>query len=132
MLHGNNYIGFPGMQGREAHLAKGRSRDACEIAQPNRFVPNPEYNNAMDDPRRVELLRLLVNRMERLSADSHWARRAGGVRGNLLKVLDEIDGGQGVEAERMDLLIDHAFELLRRAAMEIPDLEEWRRKDLKG
>ena len=83
----------------------------------------------MDDPHQVELLRLLVSRLERLSADSHWARRASGVRGNLLKVLEEIDAGQAVGAERLELLTGHAFELLRRAAMEIPDLEALRRKN---
>lgn len=71
----------------------------------------------------VDLLRLLTARLERLSADSHWARRASGLRGNLLKVLEEIDSGQEVAADRVDLLIDRGFEILRHAAQEIPDLE---------
>jgi hypothetical protein len=82
----------------------------------------------MTDPRQIELLRLLVSRLERLSADSHWARRASGLRGNLLKVLEEIDSGQIVTDERLDLLVDAAFDILRRAAQEIPDLEALRRK----
>ncbi len=82
----------------------------------------------MIDPRQVELLRLLVARLERLSADSHWARRASGTRGNLLKVLEEIDASQEVAGDRLDRLVDAAFELLRRAAQEIPDLESLRRK----
>jgi hypothetical protein len=82
----------------------------------------------MNDPREVELLRLLVSRLERLSADSHWARRASGVRGNLLKVLEEIDSGQSMDPKRLDLLVEHAFDLLRRAAREIPDQEAWRKK----
>ncbi len=82
----------------------------------------------MTDPRQIELLRLLVSRLERLSADSHWARRASGLRGNLLKVLEEIDSGGSVAPERLDLLVDAAFDLLRRAAEEIPDLEALRRK----
>ena len=38
----------------------------------------------------IELLRLLAERLERLSADSLWARRASGLRGNIIKVLEEV------------------------------------------
>jgi hypothetical protein len=76
------------------------------------------------NPAEVELLRLLAGRLERLSVDSHWARRASGLRGNLIKVLDEIEAGLDVGPERVSPLIDRAFEVLRRAAQEIPDVEE--------
>jgi hypothetical protein len=76
----------------------------------------------------THLLRLLISRLERLSADSHWARRASGLRGNIVKVLEEVDSGQEVAAARLDLLIDAAFDILRRAAQEIPDLEELLKK----
>ncbi len=76
------------------------------------------------NPADVELLRLLAGRLERLSVDSHWARRASGLRGNLLKVLDEIEAGRDVGPGRVTPLIDRAFELLRRAAREIPDVDE--------
>lgn len=69
----------------------------------------------------IELLRLLVGRMERLSVDSIWARRASGLRGNMVKVLEEIDAGQEVESARVDLLTQRAFDVLRKAAQEIPD-----------
>jgi len=78
----------------------------------------------MSHPAEVELLRLLAGRLERLSVDSHWARRASGLRGNLIKVLDEIEAGRDVEPGRLTPLVDRAFELLRRAAKEIPDAEE--------
>jgi hypothetical protein len=42
---------------------------------------------------RVELLRLLAQRLERLSVDSIWARRASGLRGSLIKALDSVDAG---------------------------------------
>ena len=77
----------------------------------------------MNDPRQIDLLRLLVTRLERLSVDSRWARRASGLRGNLLKVLDEADAGQVISPARLDLLIERAFEILRLAAREIPDLD---------
>ena len=72
----------------------------------------------------VELLRMMADRLERLSVDSHWARRASGLRGNMIKVLEEIDAGQEVEAARLNPLIERAFEVLRHAAQEIPDIEE--------
>jgi hypothetical protein len=72
----------------------------------------------------LELLRLLISRLERLSVDSHWARRASGLRGNIVKVLDEADSGQEVSPERLDLLTEAAFDILRRAAQDIPDLED--------
>lgn len=72
----------------------------------------------------IELLRMLAKRLERLSVDSLWARRASGLRGNLIKVLEEIDAGQEVDPARLNPLIERAFEVLRHAAQEIPDIEE--------
>jgi hypothetical protein len=72
----------------------------------------------------IQLLRLLVYRLERLSADSHWARRASGLRGNIVKVLEEADSGQEVSTTRLELLTESAFDILRRAAQDIPDLED--------
>lgn len=76
----------------------------------------------------VALLRLLAKRLERLSVDSLWARRARGLRGNIIKILAEIDAGEDVENERLSLLIDRAFEVLKHAAQEIPDMDEIKRK----
>lgn len=72
---------------------------------------------------RLDLLHLLASRLERLSADSRWAHQASGVRGNILKVLEESEIGQ-VSSSRLDLLIDRSFEILRRAAGDVPDLED--------
>ena len=77
----------------------------------------------------IELLRMLVERLERLSVDSHWARRASGLRGNILKVLEEYNAGQNVSHERVSALTQHTFDILRRAAEEIPDIEEIIQKD---
>jgi hypothetical protein len=77
------------------------------------------------DVRKLQLLRLLAERLERLSVDSHWARRASGLRGNLIKVLEQADGGQDIPAARLDPLVERAFEILRKAAQELPDPDEW-------
>jgi len=75
-------------------------------------------------PDHIQLLRLLITRLERLSVDSHWARRANGLRGNIVKILEEADSGMDVSVDRLELLTNAAFDILRRAAQDIPDLEE--------
>ena len=76
----------------------------------------------------IDLLRLLANRLERLNVDSLWARRASGLRGNIIKVLEEFDSGGNVETVRLNQLIERAFDVLRHAAQEIPDIEEIMKK----
>ena len=77
---------------------------------------------------RVELLRMLTSRLERLSVDSIWARRASGLRGSLIKALETIDTESDVPAEHLDILIEKSFHILRNAAKEIPDAEaQWRK-----
>ncbi|MBE3037265.1 MAG: hypothetical protein IMZ62_00395 [Chloroflexi bacterium] len=78
----------------------------------------------MTDNQPIELLRLLAARLERLSVDSRWARRASGLRGNIIKILEQADTGEPVAAMRLNLLTDTAFDILRRAAQDIPDLED--------
>ncbi len=80
--------------------------------------------SSMSESSNLRLLRLLTSRLERLSVDSHWARRASGLRGNIVKVLEEADSGQEIAAARLDLLTEAAFDILRKAAQEIPDLED--------
>jgi hypothetical protein len=45
----------------------------------------------IDEEYRVGLAHQLLARLERLSADSYWAHRASGMRGSLLKCLDQIE-----------------------------------------
>jgi hypothetical protein len=76
----------------------------------------------------IELLRLLAARLERLSVDSIWARRASGLRGSLIKALESIETEEPISTEALDVLIDRSFEILRNAAREIPDAEaQWRK-----
>jgi hypothetical protein len=62
----------------------------------------------------INLLRLLLTRLERVSVDSHWAYRAGGLRGALLRNLEELEEGKPARNE----LISSAFTILARAARE--------------
>jgi hypothetical protein len=75
------------------------------------------------DSEEFELLQLLADRLERLSADSHWARRASGLRGNILKIIEEAGSHGKIKRARVNLLINSAFNILSQAAREIPDLE---------
>lgn len=71
---------------------------------------------------RLYQARLLVQRLERLSADSVWAHRASGVRASLHKALTRLDDGEG-DAE-LDSLIEMGFDVLHKAAQEVPDPED--------
>lgn len=71
-------------------------------------------------PDLLALARLLASRLERLSADSIWARRASGLRGNLLKTLEAIESGSEADSVRLEPLIRLGFEMLAAAAREIP------------
>lgn len=81
----------------------------------------------MTENQPIDLLRLLAVRLERLSVDSNWARHASGLRGNIIKLLEQADNGEPVASNRLDLLIDIAFDILRRAAQDIPDRAAFRK-----
>jgi hypothetical protein len=74
----------------------------------------------------IQQTQLLVQRLERISADSTWARRSSGQRGALLRWLERFEHqNQGDspllsknEIERLQLLIDASFDLLENAARE--------------
>lgn len=78
---------------------------------------------------RVEQARMVVQRLERLSADSRWAHIASGYRGSLIKTVDHLDTLPDVERageediRLLDFLIDKGFDLLAKAAHEIGDPE---------
>ena len=70
--------------------------------------------------------RLLVERLEKLSPDSRWARRASGTRGNLLKLLDELQAQQDAQQtcqtqdlQHLEQLVNFGFWILEKAAREL-------------
>jgi hypothetical protein len=63
-----------------------------------------------------KLIILLLTRLERISVDSYWAHRAGGVRGALLRTLELTENG--FQDSKSDALIAMGFEILREAALE--------------
>ena len=65
-----------------------------------------------------KLIRLLLPRLERISVDSYWAHRASGVRGALVKILEQIETGAEVDPASLQRNIAVGFEILREAAEE--------------
>jgi len=61
---------------------------------------------------------LLLERLERIPADSIWAHHASGVRGSLLRLVEQLEDGQQVENTNMKWLISYGFQILESAARE--------------
>jgi hypothetical protein len=72
----------------------------------------------MDSNEEIKLIKLLLERLERVSVDSYWAHRASGIRGGLLKNLEELEKGTPADHAYTGWLISSAFEILTRAARE--------------
>ena len=66
----------------------------------------------------LRTLRLLLARLERISADSVTAHRASGVRGAMMRMLETLEAGDTVSDAALKRLIDAGYGLLQRAAKE--------------
>lgn len=64
----------------------------------------------------LQLLHMLSDRLERISADSIWAHRASGVRGSLLRILDEARGESPPDPRAIASVLAAAFRILEGAA----------------
>ena len=65
-----------------------------------------------------QLIRLLLDRLERISVDSHWAHRASGVRGSLLAYLEKMENGEIQDDPGLNPTLTYAFKILELAARE--------------
>jgi len=72
----------------------------------------------MNEHPHLDLIRLLLARLERISVDSYWAHRASGLRGALLRALDQIENGLAVTEYPFHELMEQAFLILSRSAQE--------------
>ena len=68
--------------------------------------------------------KILVERLARLSADSIWARRASGLRASLDKMVEQIENGAEPDGSHLNHLVNLGFEMLEKAAEEIPVPED--------
>lgn len=77
-----------------------------------------------EDEHLYEQTRLMVQRLERISADSVWARRSSGHRGALLRYLEQLEAMEGQiklqpeERARLKALLEAGFVYLQKAALE--------------
>jgi hypothetical protein len=67
----------------------------------------------------IDTLQFLLFRLERISADSVVAHRASGVRGAMLRALEQYEKGIIPSDKELTLLIKHGYTLLQKAAREI-------------
>jgi hypothetical protein len=67
----------------------------------------------------ISTLEFLLARLERISADSVVAHRASGVRGAMLRALDEHEKGHTPPDLKLKRLNDAGYILLQKAAREI-------------
>lgn len=63
------------------------------------------------------MAKILLERLERISADSGWAHQASGVRASLAKILSQ----ENPDLDQLSPLLDLGFLILENAAGEIPE-----------
>lgn len=72
----------------------------------------------------IDQARMVSARLERVSVDSIWARRTSGQRGALLRWIELYDNSektqalQGIDLERLQILLDSSYNMLKKAARE--------------
>lgn len=72
----------------------------------------------MQPSNQIQLVRMLLARLERVSVDSYWAHRASGVRGGMLRAAEKIEAGQAIDESALKRLMDKGFQILEQAARE--------------
>lgn len=65
-----------------------------------------------------KLMYLLLTRLERISVDSYWAHRASGVRGALIRIMEESEAQENPDTQTLESLSKLGFQILERAARE--------------
>ncbi len=72
----------------------------------------------MQSHENMQILQMVLTRLERVSVDSYWAHRASGVRGSLLRALERLEAGQPVSSAGLESVVDQGFRILEQAARE--------------
>lgn len=68
--------------------------------------------------RNSHITSLLLERLERIPTDSIWAHRASGVRGSLLRMMEQPEGGRDIEGPEIQRLVAYGFQILESVARE--------------
>lgn len=78
-----------------------------------------------DDELLIYKAKILLHRLERLSADSRFAHRASGIRGQILRIVSEIEEGKSsFDLAGLERSIEIGYQIVTRAAREIPDFDD--------
>ena len=64
----------------------------------------------------VKLMFMLLDRLERIPADSPWAHRASGVRGALIKLFEQMELGETIDPGELKHNTSIGFQILNEAA----------------
>jgi len=71
---------------------------------------------------REQLAKILLYRLEKISADSSWAHQSSGIRASIAKILSQEEVSLNSSAVRnLEGLLKLGFEILEKAAGEIPE-----------
>ena len=99
------------------------SKSPCPISSKQQEVIKGD-----DQDRILEQANFLIERLERISADSIWAHRSSGLRGTILQLIEEWESAKGIidsesadhslRYKRMTGLIETGFIILEKAARE--------------
>ena len=85
--------------------------------QDRNTTDHSEITNNLLDLLTRRKIRLLLDRLERISADSAWAHQASGIRASLAKCLIREDRAP----EEIEDLLLLGYQILEKAASEIPE-----------
>lgn len=66
----------------------------------------------------LQVTNMLVERLEYIPADSIWAHRASGLRGSLLKIIENLETHEGVDLQELEMVLTQGFRILEEAAKE--------------
>lgn len=66
----------------------------------------------------IQVTSLLIERLEHIPVDSIWAHRASGLRGSLLKIIEELEAGKESNQQELENLFKLGFYVLEAAARE--------------
>jgi hypothetical protein len=66
----------------------------------------------------LKMIRMLLDRLERIPADSSWAHRASGVRGALIKLFEQMEMGGSIEPSAWNNNVLIGFQILKEVAKE--------------
>ena len=66
----------------------------------------------------IQVTSMLIERLEHIPTDSIWAHRASGIRGQLLRILEQMEAGQSVNLQTIQHACQSAYFILNNAARE--------------